>query len=385
MKKSILVLLVLSVLLITGCGSVDSDVAYETVIEYVDVPGDAVYVEVPGENIYNDVSGSDNYGEGDSPDVSSTPPLDNRKIIYTANLTLESETPDDVYNTVLSKLSIYEGYVENETLTETRYTMKIRVKSYNLTNLVNSIKTEGELISYSKSSDDITSSYSTFEARKEALETQHIRILELIEIADTLESIVDLEEVRVDIESELNYIGIQMTNYDSLVEYSTVNLTINKAKVLEASELPKSSQPNINLIDKGTDSITIRVFNHSENDTVVYVNMKIENKMVLQFEEAVLGDGYVTLTAGGLDSDQSYDLEAYSLEEEHNFSVKDKMFVTTDKTFFNKTSDMFVGTMNSLVLVFEFIVLGLIAILPYAVVIGVVFVPIRIIYKKSKK
>ncbi len=52
MKKLFSLLAALAlVITLAACSQVDPEIIYETVIEYVDVPGDTIYVEVPGEEI----------------------------------------------------------------------------------------------------------------------------------------------------------------------------------------------------------------------------------------------------------------------------------------------------------------------------------------------
>ncbi|QVK21090.1 DUF4349 domain-containing protein [Mycoplasmatota bacterium] len=154
--------------------------------------GETVYVEVPSETI--------SIESGKVEEVSDIPALENRKIIYTSNLVLESTEPDNVYTNLENRLALYDAYIEQEMITEKRFTLKIRVRSENMKDFVNDIKTDGEVVSYSKTSQDVTTKYSTFESRKEALEAEHKRILELIEV-----------------EADLNYIGSQLSNYDSLI------------------------------------------------------------------------------------------------------------------------------------------------------------------------
>ena len=70
---------------------------------------------------------------------------------------------------------------------------------------IEEIKTSGELVSFEKSSEDVTNAYSTFEIRYAALQARHARILELIEVAVDLDVILMLEEERYEIEVELNH------------------------------------------------------------------------------------------------------------------------------------------------------------------------------------
>ena len=218
MKKIALVIITVTVLLLSGCSSSEMEADYVLNTESYRASG----TDESGTD--GSIDFEDDSSGGDISDFADNPVLANRKIIYIANLAILAEDPNAVYDIILSKLDIYEAYIEEEEITETRYEITIRVLSTNMIDFINDIKDNGELVSYSKTSEDITNSYSTFEARKEALETQHARILELIEIAVNLDDILTLEEERIDIESELNEIGLVLANYDSLVDYSTINI-----------------------------------------------------------------------------------------------------------------------------------------------------------------
>jgi len=51
MKKLFSLLVALALVLTLAACDVDSEIIYETIIEYVDVPGDTEYVEVPGADV----------------------------------------------------------------------------------------------------------------------------------------------------------------------------------------------------------------------------------------------------------------------------------------------------------------------------------------------
>ena len=85
---------------------------------------------------------------GDVVQDADIPALLNRKIIYTAALTMESPTPETIYNNVIDNLALYDAYVESANITSTRYTVKIRVLSAHFTDFVDEIKTSRALLLY---------------------------------------------------------------------------------------------------------------------------------------------------------------------------------------------------------------------------------------------
>jgi hypothetical protein len=388
-KISLFVLVFVLGLLLTGCGSSDKAADYYGDEyygdEYSSVDGEDGSANAPD---ISDTDGTDVPGEsstegGDVIQSAAIPALEDRKIIYTARLKMNSETPSDIYNSVIDSLDTYSAYVESADITTTRYIVYIRVLSENFTEFVEEIKTTGEVVSFSKTSEDVTNSYSTFEARKLALETQHTRILELIEEAVNLEDILTLEDARFEIETELNQIGSSLANYDSLVDFSTVILTINKVTEEEVV-LPKSSSPIVKVLEVTKDTIDLEVHNSSEQSANIYVDLLLNGEFIRQYEETTYGDSTVVFEIDDLKSFKEYTFKVTSITADHRESNVVSRYTTTEKTFINEVANIFIISFNSLVSIVTFLSLAVVAILPYAIVGVALFFPVRILYKKFR-
>jgi hypothetical protein len=388
-KISLFVLVFVLGLLLTGCGSSDKAADYYGDEyygdEYSSVDGEDGSANAPD---ISDTDGTDVPGEsstegGDVIQSAAIPALVDRKIIYTARLKMNSETPSDIYNSVIDSLDTYSAYVESADITTTRYIVYIRVLSENFTEFVEEIKTTGEVVSFSKTSEDVTNSYSTFEARKLALETQHTRILELIEEAVNLEDILTLEDARFEIETELNQIGSSLANYDSLVDFSTVILTINKVTEEEVV-LPKSSSPIVKVLEVTKDTIDLEVHNSSEQSANIYVDLLLNGEFIRQYEETTYGDSTVVFEIDDLKSFKEYTFKVTSITADHRESNVVSRYTTTEKTFINEVANIFIISFNSLVSIVTFLSLAVVAILPYAIVGVALFFPVRILYKKFR-
>ena len=82
----------------------------------------------------------------------------------------------------------------------------------------------------SESAQDVTLQYSDLESRKKSLTVEQDRIWALLEKADTLESVIALEERLSEIRYQLESMESQLRLYDNQVDYSTVCLSINEIK-----------------------------------------------------------------------------------------------------------------------------------------------------------
>ena len=82
----------------------------------------------------------------------------------------------------------------------------------------------------------MTLTYSDLESRKKSLTIEQERIWELLEKADTLESVIALEERLSEIRYQLESMESQLRLYDNQVDYSTVYLDIQEVSVFTPAE-----------------------------------------------------------------------------------------------------------------------------------------------------
>lgn len=380
MKKLSVVLLVILAITLSGCAS---DQSMDPEMEYYDEYG---YNDE--NNQLNDpeeiIEDGQNQG-GDVTNDAQAPSLENRKIIYKADLVMAVVNPTEVYNSVLTSLESYQAYIENANITSDLYVVTIRVLSSEFDALVEDLKTSGELVSYQKTSEDITNTYSTFEARYEALQARHDRILELISEATNLSTILELEEERYEIEAELNNIGITLANYDSLVDYSTIDLTIKEAKE-EIIVLPRTESPQVIITEISTSSINLEVYNNSEENITLQVDLYLNGEFVKEYEENMFSDSKTIVTFDELTSNKLYTIKVTALAENHRVSLVDTYKVDTEKTYTNQTTSTFIESVNVLVLIIQFIGIAISALLPFAVVISIIYFPLKIfVFNKRQK
>lgn len=376
MKKIMYMIFLLgSVFVLGGCSSADYEPNYD--------PKDSGYddtntdVEEPApENNVPEIAGGDVFQD---PDI---PALLDRKIIYRANLEMLVLEPDTVYDDIISVLDSYSAYVESADINSTRYMLKIRVLSVNFDDLVNEIKTSGDLVSFTKSSEDVTNSYSTFEARLAALEAQHARILELIEEAVNLDTILELEQARFEIESELNLVGETLANYDSLVDYSTIDVTIRQLTEQEVI-LPRTQSPRLYMTEIGRSGAQIEIYNNDDLPVVINMDVYVNGEFIRQYEESTLGDSKAIINLGELDSFTEYTIKVTVIANNQRASYEETIRFETEKTFWNKVTNVFTVSFDTLVTIFEFLGLAVVAFVPFVVVGVVLYFPIAYMVRKN--
>ena len=107
----------------------------------------------------------------------------------------------------------------------------LRVPAENYDKLMTDIDgIEGTVTNRSSQVTNITREYADNEAIIEALEIQEDRLLEMMEKAETIEDMILVEERLSEVQAELNWARTDRSDMDSLVNLSTVSVTITEVR-----------------------------------------------------------------------------------------------------------------------------------------------------------
>ncbi len=216
-KRIFALLLVLSVVLLAGCGASSKGNGAAEMDQ-----------SAPGE-----MSGITN--ESSSSGAQQAPLPTGQKLIRKVWLTAETEDMDTLLPQVEEKLTSLGGYVEarevnNYTNFNRWASLTIRIPAQKLDQFTQTVKENANITSTTETADDITLSYVAVESRMKALETEQTRLLELLAKAENMEEILLIEERLTKVRTELEEVTSQLRVYDNQVSYGTVFLTINEVK-----------------------------------------------------------------------------------------------------------------------------------------------------------
>ena len=208
--------------------SYTSDAAAES---YYD--GDYGYeMDYADNSMYTPTADSAGGGAGSSKGTSIQDQNPGAKLIRKVNITMDTEHFDDAALLVEDKTRQAGGYIQNSEISDysggRRAYIEVRVPYDQVDVFLSGIDEYGTIRSKNDSTQDITLQYADTEAHIENLETQHKRLLELLEKAENLEEIIILNEELTSVESELSSYKREIRNYDNLVSYSTISITINE-------------------------------------------------------------------------------------------------------------------------------------------------------------
>ena len=167
-----------------------------------------------------------------------------RKIIKTAEMTVQTKTFDVFIEELKLRISENAGYVQNSSLHGNAYASSgnrsanfiVRIPAQNLENFKTGVTTLGNVTYYNENANDVTTSYIDVESRIKALETEQTTLLGLLEKSNDLDSLLKVQERLSEVNYQLENYKSQLRSYDSQISYSTI--TINIREVERVTTIP---------------------------------------------------------------------------------------------------------------------------------------------------
>ncbi len=241
--------LILLSLLLTSCGSSGTDKPSDDGMMYAAAPEEAEYSrsqmnEISTADQSYDVVPEAEAAAGEAP-VNATdaaaPAVNDlaaRKMIRRANLAVETEEFDALLATVEEKIAALGGYTESFDVSNNanyfgsqshRYAaMTVRIPEDNYDLFLNNVAEVSNVLSRHETVQDVTLQYVDIESHKKVLLTEQERLITLLEQADNIEDIIVIERRLSEVRYQIESMESQLRTYDNLIDYSTINLSINE-------------------------------------------------------------------------------------------------------------------------------------------------------------
>ncbi len=230
-KWSILAALLLLLALLTGCGAGSPEktdpqsMANGTMTEDTASEADGFYG-----------------GESEAALEEERQPLsltENAKLIYTADIDLETTEFDLAVKRLESLVADSGGYFENRSLNNYSsyrygsYTVRVPAEQFNA--FCDQIGDLCQVNGISRNADDISEVYYDTESRLITQQTKLERLQELLAKAESIEDIITIESAISETELQIESLTGTLRRYDSLASFSTI--TISLAEVAKLSEI----------------------------------------------------------------------------------------------------------------------------------------------------
>ena len=238
--------LALVTLLLGGCGS-KADRSSATAAD-MKMAEEAAY-DADGAYLSDDIYSVDSAEVTDdvAEDGAATPQVEDtsRKLIKNVNLSVETETFEELLATITEKTESFSGYIEESyTYNGSNYygrgtrnaSMTVRIPAQQLDAFLSSVSEVSNVISRNDSVSDVTLQYVDMESHKKALTAEQDRLLELLEQAESVEDIITIESRLSDVRYQIESMESQLRTLQNQVSYSTVYLDIQEVEKLTPVE-----------------------------------------------------------------------------------------------------------------------------------------------------
>ena len=222
--------------LLAACGSSSSSSSTSVASDGAEI----AYDGMDGDYAYTDEYAMESSDDGDYANAASSDAADGKtltdadssyeqKLIRTYDYDLQTKDFEASMQFINESLDKYQGYMESSEIYGSTYPeayLVLRIPTEHVNDFIGSVGSIGEITHQAVSTEDVTLTYYDISSRLESLHAQHDRLIELIEKAETLTDIAQLEDQLSDVEYEINSYQSRLKVYDNLVDYTTINLNL---------------------------------------------------------------------------------------------------------------------------------------------------------------
>ena len=252
MKKTLcLILAALMMLSLCACGESSSQTARSEAkaANGYAMADEAYYVEEPAyepspayesEEVYGLSAAQNTSAPGGASDAPSQRP---GKIIYSSNVRVETTDFDGTLAALDQLVNEYGGWVESSSINGTNYAERsrgavsrrsasytLRIPSERFQELMGSLSSLGNIPYSHVYTENVTAQYYDVQARLTAYTAQEQRLLEMMEIAETVEDVIMLEDRLTEVRYQIEALQSTLNNWDRQVSFSSVYLDISEVQ-----------------------------------------------------------------------------------------------------------------------------------------------------------
>ena len=176
------------------------------------------------------------------------------KIIYSGDATIETTEFEKSIEALEKMISDAGGFVESSSVNGSNYydssrgytskrsaSYTLRVPSEKFAVLMSSLSDIGNVPYTHTYTENVTAEYYDVQARLKALQAQETRLLEMMEIAETVEDIITIEDKLTDVRYRIDSFQSSLNNWDRRVAYSSLSITVKEVQVYTPATVTKIS------------------------------------------------------------------------------------------------------------------------------------------------
>ena len=255
MKKTAALLLALVCLIsLCACGSnaAKTEGAYQFTADYAATPMEAPAPMAMAEEAYGGFSsynGAAEKSETVSGSGTDAPENNPEKLIYSAQVNLETTEYEQTIAALEKMIAQYGAYIQSSSESSNDYwsisrgepsirnaNYEIRVPAEKFSQIMSSLSTLGNIPYSYTYTENISAQYYDTQARMENYQAQEKRLNELLEKAQNVSEIVEIERELTEVRYKIESLQGTLKNWDRQVSYSTINLTVSEVMEYTPSE-----------------------------------------------------------------------------------------------------------------------------------------------------
>lgn len=186
--------------------------------------------------------------------AAGTPDLDNstpsavlpagRKLIRKVTMEAQTKEMDALLPQLEQQIDALGGYLERRELYNgtsgisqwRTANLLIRIPSDQADTFLSQLGSAANVISLNETLTDVTLDYVATESRIKALQAEQDRLLELMDQANSLSELLEVEARLTDVISELEAVESQKRIYDNMIDYTSIQLTLRQVTELTTPE-----------------------------------------------------------------------------------------------------------------------------------------------------
>ncbi len=165
------------------------------------------------------------------------------KIIYNANVRLETTAFDEAQERIAQLITDKGGYMESTSISGSNYSQiargyegarsasyTIRIPCESFQEVMSTFSQIGNVPYSETSSRNVTRSYYDTQMRLDAFRTQEKRLLEMLAVAETVEDMLAIQAQLTEVQYEIDSLTGTLRYYDDQVSYSTICLNVQEVR-----------------------------------------------------------------------------------------------------------------------------------------------------------
>lgn len=165
------------------------------------------------------------------------------KMIYTADVTVETTDFEASVRAVEDMVGTYGAFFESTSVSDVSYSDRyagntayrrayyvIRVPVQRFSEMTGGLDAVGHVTNMSSRADNITPQFYDTQARRDALDIEQERLLSMLEKCETVGEMIEIESRLSEVRYQIEALESTLRNWQNEVDYSTVNLTLREVE-----------------------------------------------------------------------------------------------------------------------------------------------------------